>query len=279
MCKMQWQLVLGFILAIDSASGLANPANLTTVAENNLVKNHRIAIAKNAKPQRKPDIKTPIAPPDKNTKPGAGSKVSKTPSTPPDSNTKPGGGLDPYKSCKRTNKLLTFLAPRQNHRVTTSPYPTFWFYIPYGAEDIKNGEFVLVTQDEKTLIYKASFQLPKTPGIVNISLPESANYALNEGKFYHWYLRIYCQTNTNNRADLAVDGWVQKVAATAETERLINAGAPDIWYDSLTRLGNLLLASPTDKKLRRDWNKLLESIGEKELSQEPLAGPVVVNKD
>jgi Domain of Unknown Function (DUF928) len=279
MCKMQLQLVLGLILAIDSASAIANSVHPATVVENNLVKNHRIAIVQNAKPQRKPDIKTPITPPDKNTKPGAGSKVSKTPNTPRDSNTKPGGGLDPSKSCKRTNKLLTFLAPRQNHRVTTSPYPTFWFYIPYAAEDIKNGEFVLVTQDEKTLVYKASFQLPKTPGIVNISLPASANSALSEGKFYHWYLRIYCQTNTNNRADLTVDGWLEKVAATAETERLINAGAPDIWYDSLTRLGNLLLASPTDPKLRSDWNKLLEFIGEKELSQEPLAGPVVVNKD
>ena len=273
MCKMQLQLVLGFILAVDSASALANPA---TVAGNNLVKNHGIAIVQNAKPQRKPEVKKPVTPPNKNTKPAAGSKVSKTPNTPPDSNTKPGGGLDPSKSCKSTSKVLTFLAPQKNPRLTTSPHPTFWFYVPYAAEDIKKGEFVLVTQDEKTLVYKASFQLPKTPGIVNISLPTSANNALAEGQSYHWYLRIYCQTNTNDRADLVTDGWVQRVAATPETERLINAGAPDIWYDSLTRLGNLLLASPTDANLRSDWNKLLEFIGEKELGQEPLSGPVVL---
>ncbi|MEG4322560.1 MULTISPECIES: DUF928 domain-containing protein [unclassified Microcoleus] len=276
MYKMQLQLVLGFILAVDSASALANPG---TLADNNFVKNHGIAIAQNAKPQRKPDIKTPITPPDKNTKPGAGSKVSKTPNTPPDSNTKPGGGLDPSKSCKSTSKVLTLLIPNKNDRLTTSAHPTFWFYIPYAPEDLKRGEFVLVTQDEKTLIYETSFQLPKTPGIVNISLPASPNYALTEGQSYHWYLRIYCRENTNDRADLAVEGWVQRVAATPETDRLSNTGAPDIWYDSLTRLGNLLLASPTDAKLRSDWNKLLEFIGEQELSQEPLAGSVVVNKD
>ena len=279
MYKMQLRLVLGFIWAIDSASAMSNSANLAILADNNLAKNHQIAIAQNGKPKRKPDVKTSVKQPDKNTKPAASSKPSTTPNTPPDSNTKPGGGLDPSKSCKSTNKVLTLLKPRRNPVLTTSSHPTFWFYIPYAPEDIKRGEFVLVTQDEKTLIYETSFQLPKTPGIVNISLPASPNYALADGKFYHWYLRIYCQGNTNDRADLSVEGWVQRVAATAETERLINAGAPDIWYDSLTRLGNLLLASPTDEKLRSDWNKLLESIGEKELSQEPLAGPVVVNKD
>ncbi|MEO6862605.1 MAG: DUF928 domain-containing protein [Microcoleus sp.] len=279
MYKMQLQLVLGFIVAIDSTSALANLANPATLAEKNLVKNHQIAIARNAKPQRNRDLQTPMRPPDKNTKPGPGSKVSQTPNTPPDSNTKPGGGLDPSKSCKRINKVLTLLTPRINPVFTTSSHPTFWFYIPYASEDIKKGEFVLVTQDEKTLVYKASFQLPKTPGIVNITLPASPNYTLTERQSYHWYLKIYCQTNTNNRADLVTDGWVQRVAATPETERLINAGAPNIWYDSLTRLGNLLLASPTEEKVRSDWNKLLESIGEKELIQEPLAGPVVVNKD
>lgn len=276
MYKMQLQLVLGFILAIDAASAMSNSANLAILADNSLLENHPSAIGKNAKPNSKPKVKTPAKQPDKNTKPAAGSKVSTTTNTPPDSNTRPGGGLDPSKSCKSTNKILSLLVPSQNPVFTTSAHPTFWFYIPYAAEDIKKGEFVLLTQDEKTLIYKTSFQPPKTPGIVNISLPTSPNYALQTEQSYRWYLRIYCQNNTNDRADLAPHGGLKRVAATAETERLINAAAPDIWYDSLTRLGNLLLASPADEKLKSDWNKLLESIGEKELSQEPLAGPVVI---
>jgi hypothetical protein len=268
MYKIQLQLMLVLIWAIDCAAALPNSANYAVSAANNLSKNPQIEGDRNGKPQRnpeknpernperKPDLK-PATSPDKNTKPGAAQKVSTT-KTPPDSNTKPGGGLDPSKSCKSTNRVLTLLTPRKNPVLTTSSHPTFWFYIPYAAEDIKRGEFVLVTQDEKTLIYETSFQLPKTPGIVNISLPASAEFALAEGQFYHWYLRIYCRGNTNDRADLSADGWVKKVAATPETERLINAGSPDIWYDSLTRLGNLLLTAPQDAKLRSDWHKLLE---------------------
>ena len=208
----------------------------------------------------------------------ASEKRSETPKTQSDSKTKPGGGLDPSNtSCKQTNQPLTALTPRQNPRSTASDRPTFWFYIPYAAEDIKKGEFVLLSQDEKNSIYETDFQLPKTPGIVSISLPSSPEYALTQGNSYRWYLRIYCQNSTRNRADLVVDGWINRVAATAETDRSIQAAAPDIWYDSLTRLGNLLLASPQDEKLRNDWHKLLEFIGEKELAKQPLAGPVVVD--
>ncbi|MFB8796531.1 MAG: DUF928 domain-containing protein [Microcoleus sp.] len=210
----------------------------------------------------------------------ANSAISATPKTPPPPNTKPGGGLDPSNSfCKKTNQRLTALIPPKTPGYTTASNPSFWFYIPHAPEDLKKGEFVLLSQDEKTVIYETDFQLPKTSGIVSISLPLSPENALKEGNYYHWYLRIYCKNSTRSRADLVVDGWVNRVAVTAETERLINAAAPDIWYDSLTRLGNLLLASPQDEKLKRDWYKLLEFIGEKELAKEPLAGPVLVNQD
>ncbi|MEG3895279.1 MULTISPECIES: DUF928 domain-containing protein [unclassified Microcoleus] len=202
-------------------------------------------------------------------------QISKTPQTPPDPNTTPGGGLDPSNSsCKKTKQPLTALIPQKNLGLTTSARPTFWFYIPYVREDIQRGGFVLVNQDEKTVIYDTIFQLPQTPGIVSISIPLSSESALEESKTYRWFLKIYCNKRTN-RADLVVDGSVKRVEMTAETERLINAASPDIWYDSLTRLGDLLLTSPQDEKLKNDWNKLLESIGRKELSKEPLVGPVV----
>lgn len=208
----------------------------------------------------------------------ANSAISATPQTPPPPRTRPGGGLDTSNSfCKQTNQPLTALIPPLTPGSTTSDRPTLWFYIPYAAEDIKKGEFVLLSQDEKNLIYETDFQLPKTPGIVSISLPSSPEYALIEGKSYRWYLRIYCKNSTRTRADLVVDGWINRVAVTAETERSIKAAAPDIWYDSLTRLGNLLLASPQDEKLRNEWQKLLDFIGEKELAKQPLAGAVVVD--
>ena len=204
-------------------------------------------------------------------------QISKTPQTPPDPNTTPGGGLDPSNSsCKQTKQRLTALIPPKNLGLTTSAHPTFWFYIPYIREDIKRGEFVILTQDEKTMIYETTFQLSQTPGIVSISVPLSSESVLEESKTYRWFLRIYCNKNRNNRADLVVDGSVKRVEMTAEREHLIHAASPDIWYDSLTYLGDMLLTSPQNEKLKNDWNKLLESIGRKELSKEPLVGPVLM---
>ena len=202
--------------------------------------------------------------------------ISKTTETPPDPNTTPGGGLDPSNSsCKKTKQPLTALIPHENPGLTTAARPTFWFYIPYIREDIKRGEFVLLTLDEKTVIYETNFQLSQTPGIVSISIPSSSESALEESKTYRWFLRIYCNKSRKSHADLVVDGSIKRVAVTAETERLINAASPDIWYDSLTRLGDVLSTSPQDEKSKSDWNKLLESIGRKELSEEPLVGPVI----
>ena len=207
-------------------------------------------------------------------------QISKTTETPPDPNTTPGGGLDPSNSsCKKTKQPLTALIPQKNLGLTTAARPTFWFYIPYIREDIKRGEFVLLTQDEKTVIYETSFQLSQTPGIVSISIPLSSEYALEESKIYRWLLRIYCNKSRNSHADLVVDGSIKRVAMTAERERSIDAASPDIWYDSLTRLGDVLSTSPQDEKFKNDWNKLLESIGRKELSKEPLVGSVLINKD
>ncbi len=203
-------------------------------------------------------------------------QISKTTETPPDPNTTPGGGLDPSNSsCKKTKQSLTALIPAKNLGLTTAARPTFWFYTPYISEDIKRGEFVLLSLDEKTVIYETTFQLSQTPGIVSISIPLSSESALEESKVYRWFLRIYCSKSRKSHADLVVDGSIKRVAMTAEREGLINAASPDIWYDSLTRLGDVLSTSPTDEKVKNDWNKLLESIGRKELSNEPLVGPVV----
>lgn len=202
-------------------------------------------------------------------------QLSKTPQTPPDPDTTPGGGLNPSNSsCKQTKQQLTALIPPRNVGLTTSARPTFWFYIPYIREDIKRGEFVILTQDEKNVIYETTFQLSQIPGIVSISIPLASESALEESKTYRWFLRIYCNKSRTNRADLVVDGSVKRVEMTAETERLINAASPDIWYDSLTHLGNVLLTSPQDEKVKNDWDKLLESIGRKELSKEPLVGSI-----
>lgn len=277
MYKVQSQLVLALIWAIGVVQPIANstyfPINqVSSTILNQPFINRQDGYFTNSKSYCGIGI-LPVA---DNAVESEIEQISKTTQTPPDPNTTPGGGLDPSNSsCKKTKQPLTALIPQNNLGLTTSARPTFWFYIPYIREDIKRGEFAILTLDEKTVIYEKTFQLSETPGIVSISVPLSSESALEENKVYRWFLRIYCHKSRNYRADLVVDGSVKRVPITAETERSINAASPDIWYDSLTRLGDLLSTSPQDEKLKNDWNKLLESIGRKELINEPLVGPVV----
>jgi len=220
------------------------------------------------------------SPPDQPTIPGGGQNhpppPPRTPTPPPDNQTKPGGGLNPSNpSCKTTTKPLTALIPVKNPVLTTREHPTFLFYVPYASDEVRFGEFsLLVGPEEKRKLYKTRFTLPQTPGIVSITLPSAPEYALEEGQYYHWYFKLYCQSNTSSQPDVDVNGWVQRVALTPERERQIKAATPDVWYDASANLAESLRASPQDARLRNDWANLLKSIGSEDLAQEPLVGPV-----
>jgi len=203
------------------------------------------------------------------------------PRTPPPNKTKPGGGLNPSNySCESTSKPLTALIPLENPVLTTSEHPTFLFYVPFESHEVRFGEFsLLVWPQEKTRIYKIRFKLPKTPGIVSITLPSLPDYAIEEGQSYHWYFKLYCEGNPSTQPDFDVNGWVQRVALTPERERQINSATPDIWYDSLANLAEGLRASPQDATLRNNWVNLLKFIDSEDLAQEPLSGSVITIED
>ncbi len=202
------------------------------------------------------------------------------PAPPPPGNPVPGGTFSPPPQCGTPAKVLNALIPQKNlgslligQGLTASQYPTFWIYLPYSSKDISSGEFSLHNRRGRKL-YRTSFSLPQTAGIISISIPSEPKYALEEEQFYHWYFSLKCSSNESSTPDIVVDGWVKRVALTSESERQINAAQPDIWYDSLTRLANLRLAAPEDEKLRNDWIDLLNSVGLEALVQEPLVGPV-----
>ncbi|MGA7937775.1 MAG: DUF928 domain-containing protein [Kovacikia sp.] len=193
----------------------------------------------------------------------------------PPNRSRPGGGLSNDKqSCKAASESLTALIPDQNPVLTTKAHPTILVYVPDTAVDMRLGRFSILTQDEKTRVYSTHFILPQAPGIISIRPPESSNYALAEGQSYHWYLTLSCKQADGLRADLNVDGWIQRVASTPERQQLIKSAAPDIWYDALANLASNLKANPRDSELQNQWNYLLRSIGMGNLATQPLIGPV-----
>ena len=195
----------------------------------------------------------------------------KPPRTPPPNQTQPAGGLNPINStCPDYEQQLTALVPRENPVLTTSAYPTFFFYIPYQAKDIRWGEFsLLLWPGEKQRLYKTRFTLPQTPGFVSITLPSVPKYALEEGQYYHWYLQLYCQGNTDLQPDLEVNGWVKRVESATS----------DIWYDTLANAAARLSASPQDARSRSEWVELLQVINLNNLVREPLVGSAIVLED
>lgn len=198
------------------------------------------------------------------------------PPKPPPNGTRPGGGLNPLNplSCNTLNHSVRALLPVENPVLTTTNSPTFLFYIPFAAEQIQFGEFTLLSwPGEQQRLYQVRFTLPKTPGIVSVTLPPQL--ALQEGQYYRWYFQLYCQNGTGTQPDLTVNGMVQRVELTAERKRQIKDATPDVWYDALAQVAAQLQTSPQNPKLREDWRSLLRTIEAEELVQEPLLGPVI----
>jgi hypothetical protein len=194
------------------------------------------------------------------------------PRTPPPNKTDVGGGLNDSHSCGTAQEQLMALLPTKNPVQTISAHPTILFYIPYRTEDIALGEFsVLTWPDEITRVYRTQFTLLQTSGIASISLPNLPQSALEEGKFYHWYIKLYCQ---GNHEPLVVHGWIQRVTATPERKQQIETSSPDVWYDSIARLGDRLRTDPQNNELRARWRKLLTLIGTENLAQKSIVGPV-----
>jgi hypothetical protein len=200
------------------------------------------------------------------------------PRDPPPNGTQPGGGLNPsgQLSCTPANTSMRALVPVKNPVLTTTDQPTILFYVPFGSEQVQFGEFSLLPYPkEEQRIYSVRFTLPKTPGIVSVTLPSSSKSALKQGEYYRWYFQLYCRDGDRRKPDLTVHGLLQRTALTTERERQIRAATPEIWYDALARVATQLQVSPQDSKLRQQWRTLLRSIGADHLTQEKVLGPVI----
>lgn len=199
---------------------------------------------------------------------------------PPPGRRVPGGDLDPTNpNCKKTSQPLTAIVPANSQGKITSERFTLWFYVPYTPEDITSAEFSILNRDETEYVYQTLFTLPKTPGIVSISLPLSAKNSLETGKFYRWYLKFKCKGSKTNTPDIEMDGWVQRILSKPSSiTNQINTATSDVWYDDVNNLANRILAFPQDTKLKQEWTDLLKSVGLSHLAQEPLIGPVIISK-
>jgi len=201
-----------------------------------------------------------------------------TKKTPPDNNVTPGGGLSSFQvSCSQEDLPVRALVPVKNPVYTALSQPSFLFYIPDQSSDLRLGEFVLWSRDAKERIAKVRFRLPKAaPGIVRITLPESAASKFKTGAFYHWYLKLDCAESEDHRPEMHVDGWIFKLDSTSEYEQGVEQSDKGIWYDTIAQTFQHILDNPEDAEAQAQWHSLLKSIDAETLSNTPLSGSAVI---
>jgi hypothetical protein len=183
--------------------------------------------------------------------------------------------------CPPVQVPVTALIPAKNPGLTVEEHPTFWFFVPYQFSNTSGGEFAL--QDEANNdVYRTSFKLLGTPGIVSLSVPSTVTLEVN--KTYQWYFKIYCsQQNLSN--PIFVHGWVQRKALKPDLERLLQAAKDKrkriaiyaengIWYSALTELAKLRFTEPKNTVFINDWANLLRDVGLDNLAQQPIVGEV-----
>jgi hypothetical protein len=177
--------------------------------------------------------------------------------------------------CVTGKTPLTVITPSTTLGLTTAARPTFFLYVPRTLA--KSAEFVLRDTDEND-VYRATVALAGTPGVVSITLPDSAP-ALEVNKDYRWFFSMICRPG-DRLEDVFVSAWVQRVpleqtVATA-LQRATLRDRPGIlaeaglWYDTLTALAELRQKSPNDAALTQNWTTLLQSVGLQQVSTEPL---------
>lgn len=163
--------------------------------------------------------------------------------------------------------------------LTAAAHPTFWFYIPYAVTGDEPAEFVLFDDRRRMIYRKQDIVLSNEPGIVGISLPETAP-ALEVGRMYRWNFQTRCGGEV-----VFVEGWIQRAELDAEITAEIDRALPleqaalyaenGIWYDALTLLGNLRREDPDNLEVLDAWVELLEVLELGEDKEEITLTPVV----
>lgn len=185
---------------------------------------------------------------------------------------------------KQNKPPLTRLVGGAQSKLTLQQHPTLWIYIPYTNQESPNGEFSL--QDENSEIYKTSFKLPDTPGIISINVPSTAK-PLEAGKTYRWYVDIACSSASGSKSasPISLTGIVQMAPNSIIENELKTATAIEriqiyikhgILIDAVTELAQHRLLHPQNSTFKQMWVELLSQpdIGLGNIATEPIIGNV-----
>ena len=188
------------------------------------------------------------------------------------------GGSRPNTNCPETKLPLRALVANNGKDFTVSEYPNLLFNVPYAANQIRNIEFALKDPAEMKTVYRTAIKLTGKPGIVKVSIPQKAKYALKANKDYRWNLILYCVGNKTDEPDQNLMGWIRRVPMTSQlqTQKYQSYIQNNIWYDGISLLAENYFANPINNKLKADWNNLSKSLSWDNLDKNSFAETVLV---
>lgn len=195
-----------------------------------------------------------------------------------------GGTRDPLACVRGKPSRLIALLPTTNLGLTVADYPRFFWYMP--QTKAQRAEFTLFEVDEnledRQPVYQTTFTIPAggTGGIASLQLSKQGNTSpLKVGKDYRWTVSLICDPS-NRMRDIAIEGWVQRVAADPKlTRQLAKVKASDriqllaehgLWFDTIATLAAERAAHPSDSALQTSWTELLTSIKLAAIADQPL---------
>lgn len=188
---------------------------------------------------------------------------------------------------------LTAIIPITHSGKTIAKHPTFLFYVPYSLQEAQSGEFLLREEVGRNgnnsivkEIYRVSFTLPKTPGIVSFTLP-TTKAPIEVNKWYRWEFKLNCAPPSP--ANDSVAGWVNRIEMTPELERQLKTAQGQeydvytnnrLWYDAIAQLAEEQHKNPSNPNLNDAWKKLLAAKGVnlEIVNEQRLVGNVLVQQ-
>ncbi|MDZ7961370.1 MAG: DUF928 domain-containing protein [Aulosira sp. DedQUE10] len=214
--------------------------------------------------------------------------ASPPPPKPPATGTPKGnstpGTTRPEAMCKQTNKPLTALNANNGNDFTASPYPSFWFYMPYSQDDIRHAEFILLDGQERTTIYQTTVKLATKTGLIKITLPSGSQNLLQPNQNYRWYLMLNCQGSNSGEPDAVVDGWIQRKVITSnllhhqvdKLHKYIFYTKNNLWFDAVNDVAELHFKYPRDVEIQAAWTNLLKQLDKEWVAPEELVNTAIV---
>lgn len=199
-----------------------------------------------------------------------------------------GAGTRPGSCLAGTQQInLTALVPTGGMGLTTTPYPTVFWFMP--ANTAVAVRFTLYELDEhladRAQRYQAVLQSNGEAGVASLTLPAQAGLPpLAVGKTYRWQVALICEAEDLAEAEEmpGANGWIRRLEAKPVLEPTLKTATlreqfrryaqTGIWYDALTALAAARRAAPSQTQLVQDWSRLLRSepVGLAAIAEQPL---------